>query len=133
MEYAGSLDRLLANADVLSIHLVLSKRTRGLLGDAQLRLMKPTALLVNTSRGPIVDEAALVAALSDKRLGGAALDVFDHEPLPTIHPLRRLDNLLATPHIGYVTDGSYRIYFTDVVADIAAWLEGKPVRVLSAA
>jgi phosphoglycerate dehydrogenase-like enzyme len=133
VEFAASLENLLSSADVLTIHLILSKRTRGMLGDAQLRLMKPNALLVNTSRGPIVDEAALVAALRARRIAGAALDVFEHEPLPAGHPFRHLDNVLATPHIGYVTDASYRIYFSGVVEDIAGWLAGKPVRELKAA
>lgn len=131
IEHAGSLDRLLSESDVLTIHLILSKRTRGMLGDAQLRLMKPTAMLVNTSRGPIVDERALIATLRDKRIAGAALDVFDVEPLPSGHPLRTLDNVLATPHLGYVTEESYKAYFGGVVEDIAGWLEGKPRRVLS--
>ena len=131
VEHAGSLDRLVSESDVLTIHLILSKRTRGMLGDAQLRRMKPTALLVNTSRGPIVDETALIAILRDKRIAGAALDVFDVEPLPPGHPLRALDNVLATPHLGYVTEESYKAYFGGVVADIAGWLEGKPERVLS--
>ena len=93
--------------------------------------MKPAALLVNTSRGPIVDEAALIATLSDKRIAGAALDVFDVEPLPPGHPFRTLDNVLATPHLGYVSEESYKAYFGGVVADIAGWLEGKPERMLS--
>ena len=93
--------------------------------------MKPAALLVNTSRGPIVDEAALIATLSDKRIAGAALDVFDVEPLPPGHPLRTLDNVLATPHLGYVSEESYKAYFGGVIEDIAGWLEGKPQRVLS--
>lgn len=131
VEFAGSLENLLSSSDVVTIHLILSKRTRALLGDAQLRLMKPTALLVNTSRGPIVDEAALVAALRARRIAGAALDVFEQEPLPLAHPFRHLDNVLATPHIGYVTEASYRIYFSEVVGDIAAWLEDKPVRILA--
>ena len=131
VEHAGSLDRLVSESDVLTIHLILSKRTRGMLGDAQLRRMKPAALLVNTSRGPIVDEAALIATLSDKRIAGAALDVFDVEPLPPGHPLRTLDNVLATPHLGYVSEESYKAYFGGVIEDIAGWLEGKPQRVLS--
>ncbi len=128
VEHAGSLDRLMEESDVLTIHTILSQRTRGILGDAQLRLMKPTAVLVNTSRGPIVDEAAMLAALREKRIRGAALDVFDVEPLPVDHPLRTLDNVLITPHLGYVSEASYRIYFGEVVADIAAWLDGKPLR-----
>lgn len=130
VEYAGSLDNLLSASDVLTIHLILSKRTRGMLGEAQLRRMKPTALLVNTSRGPIVDEAALIATLRDKCIAGACLDVFDREPLAADHPLRHLDNVLATPHLGYVTEESYKAFFRDVVADIAAWLEGAPTRIV---
>ncbi|HNF06288.1 MAG TPA: D-2-hydroxyacid dehydrogenase family protein [Mycobacterium sp.] len=114
---------LFATADVLSVHLKLSERSTGLVGAAELALMKPTALLVNTSRGPIVDEAALVAALRDRTIGGAALDVFDTEPLPPGHPLRTLDNVLATPHIGYVADRPYRIFFRDAVAAISDWLD----------
>ena len=114
---------LFAAADVLSVHLKLSERSTGLVGAAELALMKPTALLVNTSRGPIVDEAALVAALRSRTIAGAALDVFDTEPLPSGHPLRTLDNVLATPHIGYVADRPYRIFFRDAVAAISDWLD----------
>ena len=114
---------LFATADVLSVHLKLSERSTGLVGAAELALMKPTALLVNTSRGPIVDEAALVAALRSRTIAGAALDVFDTEPLPSGHPLRTLDNVLATPHIGYVADRPYRIFFRDAVAAISDWLD----------
>ncbi|WP_236791278.1 D-2-hydroxyacid dehydrogenase family protein [Amycolatopsis sp. GM8] len=128
---AVSKEELFARADVLSVHLVLSKRTRGLVGAAELALMKPDALLVNTSRGPIVDEAALVEALRDKKIGGAALDVFDAEPLPAGHPLRTLDNAVLTPHLGYVTQDVYEIFFRDAVEDIAAYQAGSPVRVMS--
>lgn len=114
---------LFATADVLSVHMKLSERSTGLVGAAELALMKPTALLVNTSRGPIVDEAALVAALRSRTIAGAALDVFDTEPLPSGHPLRTLDNVLATPHIGYVADRPYRIFFRDAVAAISDWLD----------
>ena len=114
---------LFATADVLSVHMKLSERSTGLVGAAELALMKPTALLVNTSRGPIVDEAELVAALRSRSIAGAALDVFDTEPLPPDHPLRTLDNVLATPHIGYVADRPYRIFFSDAVAAIADWLD----------
>lgn len=116
-------DEFFAAADVLTVHLKLGERSRGLIGAAELAAMKPTALLVNTSRGPIVDEDALVAALRSGSIAGAALDVFDTEPLPLDHPLRTLDNVLATPHIGYVADRPYRIFFTDAVAAIAEWLE----------
>jgi phosphoglycerate dehydrogenase-like enzyme len=117
-----SKDELFSRADVLTIHLVLSERTRGLVGAAELGLMKPTALLVNTSRGPIVDETALIDALRSQRLGGAGLDVFDTEPLPTGHPLRSLDTVVATPHIGYVADRVYRTFYGEAAAKIARWL-----------
>ena len=124
--YAGvryvSRDTLFRTSDVLTIQLKLSERSRGLVGPAELAAMKPTALLVNTSRGPIVDEAALIDALRARTIAGAALDVFDTEPLPAGHPLRTLDNVLATPHIGYVADESYRIFFHDAVAAISDWL-----------
>ena len=116
-------DEFFATADVLSIHLKLSERTRGLVGARELSAMKPTALLVNTSRGPIVDEPALVEALQSGSIAGAALDVFDTEPLPVEHPLRALPNVLATPHIGYVADRSYRIFHRDAVNAIAEWLD----------
>ena len=116
-------EELFRIADVVTIHLILSKRTRGLVGAAELALMKPTALLVNTSRGPIVDETALVAALTSRAIAGAALDVFDAEPLAADHPFRRLDNVLATPHIGYVAEDLYRTFYGDAAARIAAWLD----------
>jgi len=120
-----SKDELFQEADVVSIHLVLSGRTRGLVGAAELALMKPTARLINTSRGPIVVEADLVAALKDKKIAGAAIDVFDQEPLPLDHPLRVLPNLLATPHIGYVSRGLYERFYRDTVVNIARWLDGQ--------
>ena len=120
-----SKDELFKEADIVSIHLVLSGRTRGLVGAAELGLMKPTARLVNTSRGPIVVEADLVAALEDKTIAGAAIDVFDQEPLPLDHPLRTLPNLLATPHIGYVSRGLYARFYEDTVANISRWLDGQ--------
>ena len=124
-------DELFAQSDVLSIHVVLSDRTRGLVGDRELGLMKPTAYLVNTSRGPIVDEAAMVRALELKRIAGAGLDVFDREPLPPDHPFTRLDNTVLTPHLGYVTEETYRIFYRGTVEAIAAFLSGRPVRVLN--
>ncbi|HEY7458653.1 MAG TPA: D-2-hydroxyacid dehydrogenase family protein [Xanthobacteraceae bacterium] len=133
VEQAGSLDDLLRNADIVTIHLVLSARTRGLLGTRELGLMKPTSLLVNTSRGPIVDEGALIEALRSKTIAGAGLDVFDQEPLPIGHPFRSLDNVVATPHLGYVTEETYRICYGEAVEDIAAWLAGRPVRVIAPA
>ncbi|MET0451724.1 MAG: D-2-hydroxyacid dehydrogenase family protein [Mycobacterium sp.] len=116
-------DEFFATADVLSIHLKLSDRSRGLIGVAELDAMKPTALLVNTSRGPIVDEEALLDALRTGAIAGAALDVFGTEPLPVDHPFRTMANVLATPHLGYVADRSYRIFFRDAVAAIAEWLD----------
>ncbi|HXG04884.1 MAG TPA: D-2-hydroxyacid dehydrogenase family protein [Candidatus Binatia bacterium] len=127
------LEALLRESDVVTLHTRLSDLTRGLIGAEQLALMKPTAYLVNTARGPIVDEAALVAALRDGRLAGAALDVFDREPLPPGHPLTTLDNVVLTPHIGYVTREAYEIFFTEVVDAILAWLDGKvPARAVNA-
>jgi phosphoglycerate dehydrogenase-like enzyme len=116
-------DEFFATADVVSIHMKLSERSRGLVGAGELSSMKKTALLVNTSRGPIVDEGALIDALRSRSIAGAALDVFDTEPLPADHPLRTLPNVLATPHIGYVADRPYRIFFRDAAAAIAEWLE----------
>jgi phosphoglycerate dehydrogenase-like enzyme len=118
-----SKEELFRRADVLTIHLVLSERTRGLVGADELGLMKPTALLINTSRGPIVDETALVEALRSHRLAGAGLDVFDVEPLPAGHPLRGLDTVVATPHIGYVADRVYRVFYGEAAAKIAGWLQ----------
>jgi phosphoglycerate dehydrogenase-like enzyme len=109
-------------ADVVTIHLVLSKRTTGLVGAGDIELMKPTSILINTSRGPIVDESALIRALELRAIAGAALDVFDQEPLPASHPFRRLESVLATPHVGYVTEELYRTFYGDVVANISAWL-----------
>jgi phosphoglycerate dehydrogenase-like enzyme len=131
VEPAGSLDELLRGSDIVSIHVVLSDRTRGMLGARELGLMKPTAYLVNTSRGPIVDEAALAAALRERKIAGAGLDVYGEEPLPLDHPLRQLDNLVATPHLGYVTHDTYRVFYGEAAEDVLAWLAGKPVRVLN--
>jgi len=128
---AVSKQDLFCEADVVSVHLVLSERSRGLIGAGELGLMKPTAYIINTARGPIIDEAALVAALTQRRIAGAGLDVFDVEPLPTDHPLRRLDNVVLTPHLGYVSAENYAVYFTDTVDDIRAFLDGKPVRILA--
>jgi phosphoglycerate dehydrogenase-like enzyme len=118
-----SKDQLFERADILTIHLVLSSRTRGLVGAAELEKMKPTAWLINTSRGPIVEEQALITVLQNKRLAGAAIDVFDIEPLPPSHPFRTLDNVLATPHIGYVSQGLYKTFYEDTVSNIRKWLE----------
>jgi phosphoglycerate dehydrogenase-like enzyme len=118
-----SKDQLFERADILTIHLVLSSRTRGLVGAAELEKMKPTAWLINASRGPIVEEQALITALQNKRLAGAAIDVFDIEPLPPSHPFRTLDNVLATPHIGYVSQGLYKTFYEDAVSNIRKWLD----------
>jgi phosphoglycerate dehydrogenase-like enzyme len=125
-------DELFARSDVVSIHLVLSERTRGLLGARELGLMKRTAYLVNTSRGPIVDEAALVRALRDGTIAGAGLDVFEPEPLPADHPFRSLPNIVVTPHLGYVTEETYRVFYGHALEDVQAFLRGAPVRVLGA-
>jgi phosphoglycerate dehydrogenase-like enzyme len=124
-------DELFERADVLTIHTRLSDRTRGLVGARELGLMKPTAILVNTSRGPIVDEDALLSALDDGTIAGAALDVYAKEPLPKDHPLREAPRTLLSPHLGYVTTGTYEVFFRDAVEDIAAWIRGEPVRVLN--
>jgi len=123
-------ETLLRESDWVTLHLVLSERTKGVIGQEELALMKPTAWLVNTSRGPLVDEGALIAALETKRIAGLAVDVFDHEPLPSNHPLRTFDNVIATPHIGFVTENSYRIFYRDTVDNLVAWLNGTPLRVL---
>lgn len=124
---------LFARSDVLSIHLKLSDRTAGLVGADELAAMKPTAFLVNTSRGPIVSEPALIEALMQRRIAGAALDVFETEPLPATHPFRYLPNLLATPHIGYVSESLYGTAFPQTVENIRAWQAGAPIRVLQSA
>ena len=118
-----SKDQLFEQADILTIHLVLSSRTRGLVGAAELERMKPTAWLINASRGPIVDEQALISALQNKHIAGAAIDVFDTEPLPPHHPFRSLDNVLATPHLGYVSRGLYKTFYEDTVSNIRKWLD----------
>ena len=123
-------DELLARADVASIHLVLSDRTRGLIGARELSLMKRTAYLINTSRGPIVDESALVAAVRKGTIAGAGLDVYDDEPLAIDHPLRDLPNTVITPHLGYVTEEGYRIFYGQALEDVKDWLAGQPLRVL---
>jgi phosphoglycerate dehydrogenase-like enzyme len=121
-----SKEELFRSADILTIHLVLSQRTTGLVGAADLQAMKPSARLINTSRGPIVDEPALVEVLRKRRIAGAALDVFDIEPLPADHPFRSLDNVLATPHIGYVARELYRTFYSDTVENITRWLAQQP-------
>ena len=124
-------DELFSQSDIISIHLVLSDRTRGIVGSRELGLMKPTAYLINTSRGPIVDEAALLQALRSHAIAGAGIDVYDPEPLPPEHPLRLLDNAVTTPHLGYVTRETYDVFYGDAVEDILAFSTGKPVRVLN--
>jgi phosphoglycerate dehydrogenase-like enzyme len=127
----GEKDELLRTSDFITIHLVLSARTKHLIGARELGLMKPTAILVNTSRGPIVDEAALIEALRARRIRRAALDVYDVEPLPKDHPLLTLDNAVLTPHLGYVNDHNYGIFYPQQVDAIVAFLDGKPVRVIN--
>jgi D-3-phosphoglycerate dehydrogenase len=127
--YVGKED-LFRQSDIITIHVVLSQRTRGLIGAKELGLMKPTAYIVNTSRGPIIEEAALLSVLRENKIAGAGLDVFDVEPLPVDHPLRSMDNVVLTPHLGYVSIQNYRAYFAGVVEDIRAFLDGKPVRVI---
>ncbi|MGE0751564.1 MAG: D-2-hydroxyacid dehydrogenase family protein [Variibacter sp.] len=130
-EYATK-EELLKQSDFVSIHLVLGDRSRGLIGSAELALMKPTAYLINTSRGPIVKEADLIDALRRKTIAGAGIDVYDTEPLPRDHPLRTLPNVVLTPHLGYVTEQMYRIFYGDTVEDIRAFVDGAPVRVIGA-
>ena len=129
-ELTASKEDLLEQSDFVSIHLVLSPRTRGLLGAADLRRMKPTAYLVNTSRAPIVDREALLQALREGWIAGAGLDVFEHEPPTADDPLRSLPNVLATPHLGYVSRENYRTYYSEAVEDIVAFLNGTPIRML---
>ena len=121
---------LLSEADFVTIHLVLSARSRGLIGAGDLARMKKTAFLVNTSRGPIVDEAALIAALKAGTIAGVGLDVYDVEPLPAGHTLRGLPNAVLTPHLGYVTDDTYAVFYGETVEAVRAWLDGSPVRVI---
>jgi phosphoglycerate dehydrogenase-like enzyme len=126
-----SKEDLFRQADFLTIHLQLSDRSRGIVGATELELMKPTAYLINTARGPIVDETAMLTALRDWKIAGAGLDTFDIEPLPLNHELRRLDNVVITPHLGYVSTENYTAYFKGMVEDIRGFLDGKPVRVIS--
>lgn len=124
-------DELLATSDFISIHMVLAEDTRGLIGAADFARMKPSAVLVNTSRGPIIDESAMIVALKSGRIAHAALDVYDREPLPMEHPLRTLENVTLAPHLGYLSEGIYRVFYGDSLESIEAWLNGKPIRVLS--
>ncbi|MBW2412636.1 MAG: D-2-hydroxyacid dehydrogenase family protein, partial [Deltaproteobacteria bacterium] len=124
-------DSLFSASDVISIHLVLSERTRGLIGAHEIGLMKPSAYIVNTSRGPIIQETALIEALEKGSIAGAGLDVYDQEPLSSDHPYVSLPNTVLTPHVGYVTKESFKTYFSQALEDVTAWLEGRPVRVLT--
>jgi phosphoglycerate dehydrogenase-like enzyme len=124
---------LFRRADFLTIHTVLSKRTRGIVGPDDLAAMKSTSYLINTSRGPIVEESALIAALETRKIAGAALDVYDLEPLPADHALRRLENVILTPHLGYVTDENYRAFYGEAAENVRAYLAGNPIRVLNPA
>jgi phosphoglycerate dehydrogenase-like enzyme len=126
-----SKEQLFADADYITIHLKLSERSRGLVGAADLARMKPTAYIVNTSRGPIIDEAALLDALNSATIGGAALDVYDVEPLPSDHPLRTAPRVLLTPHVGYVSQENYKVFYGGIVSSLEAWLSGSPVRVIN--
>ncbi len=130
-DYASKED-LFRNSDFVSIHYILSDRSRGLVTADDIARMKPSAYLINTARAPIVDQAALLKALQEKKIAGAGLDVFEIEPLPLDHPYRKLDNVVLTPHLGYVSEQNYRSYFPDIVEDIRAWLDGKPVRTIAA-
>lgn len=129
VEYATK-EQLFSQSDVISVHVVLSARSRGLVGREDLRRMKPTSYIINTARAPIIDEEALIEVLREKKIAGAGLDVFPVEPLPLDHPFRTLDNVVITPHIGYVTEETYRRFYGESVEDVAAWLDGKPIRVL---
>jgi phosphoglycerate dehydrogenase-like enzyme len=122
-------DELFRMSDVVSLHLVLSERSRGVVGAPELALMKPTAYLINTARGPLIDESALIDALQARRIAGAGIDVYWREPLPKDHPLLALDNVVLTPHLGYVVEESYRAFYGDIVEAVTAYLDGKPIRV----
>ncbi len=124
-------EELFSRSDYISIHLVLSDRSRGLIGAADFARMKTTGVLINTSRGPIVDEKAMLDALTSKRIGGVGLDVFDVEPLPADHALRKLDNATLSPHLGYVSDATYNEYYEDIIDNIANWMKGTPSRVMA--
>jgi D-3-phosphoglycerate dehydrogenase len=129
--YAATKEDLLRQSDIVSIHIPLTPKSRGLLGAKELSLLKPSALLINTSRGPIVEQAALLDVLRNKKIAGAGFDVYDVEPLPLDHPFRKLDNIVLTPHLGYCSAQNYVQYFTGMVEDIRGFLDGKPVRVLT--
>ena len=127
VEYVDK-DTFFAMSDIMTVHIRLSERTRNLVGRAEIAKMKPTSYLINTSRGPVVNEAALIDALQQKKIAGAALDVYDVEPLPTDHPLRKLDNTLLLPHLGYVTETMYRDYWPQTLENVEAYLAGNPIR-----
>src|SRR5215468_3757478 len=129
VEYAAK-EELFRNADIVTIHVQLSERSRGTVTAKEFALMKPTAYIINTSRGPIIEEQALITALNERRIAGAGLDVFDIEPLPLDHPFRRMENVVITPHLGYVSQQNYQHYFPDIVENIRAFVDGKPVRVV---
>jgi D-3-phosphoglycerate dehydrogenase len=124
-------DELLASSDVITIHLILSGRTRGLIGAAEIAKMKKGVVLVNTSRGPIVEEAALIAALKSGHIASAGLDVYDVEPMRPGHPLTSLDNVVLAPHLGYVVEPAFRAFYADAIENLLAWLDGKPIRVMN--
>jgi phosphoglycerate dehydrogenase-like enzyme len=124
-------EELFSTADIVTIHVVLGPRSRGLVGAAELARMKPTSYLVNTARGPIVDEAALLETMRQKKIAGAAIDVYSVEPLPVDHPFRKLDNMVLTPHLGYVTEDSFRNHYRQMVEGIDAWFKGEPLRKLN--
>jgi D-3-phosphoglycerate dehydrogenase len=126
----ASKEELFSTADIVTVHVVLSQRSRGLVGADDLARMKPTAYLVNTARGPIVDEAALLETIQQKKIAGAAIDVYSVEPLPVDHPFRKLDNMVLTPHLGYVTEDSFRNHYRQMVEGIDAWFKGEPLRKL---
>src|SRR5438874_5269264 len=127
----ASKEELFSTADIVTIHVVLGPRSRGLVGRDDLLRMKPTAYIVNTARGPIIDETALLEVLQQKKIAGAAVDVFSVEPLPVDHPFRKLDNMLVTPHLGYVTEETFRAHYGQMVEGIDAWFNGEPVRRLA--
>jgi len=130
IRHAGTLDDLLGSSDVVSLHVTLNPQSRGLIGAREFGLMRRSAYLVNTSRGPVVNEAALIHALRTGQIAGAGIDVYAEEPLALDHPFRSLDRLIATPHLGYVTEETYRVYYGQAVEDIVAWLAGTPLRLL---
>jgi phosphoglycerate dehydrogenase-like enzyme len=123
-------EALFRGADIVTVHLVLSERTVGIIGATELELMKPTAYLINTSRGPLITESALITALRDRKIAGAGLDVYDNEPLPPDHPFRCIEKVITTPHIGYVTKRTYQTFYGHTVENILAWIEGQPIRVM---